>query len=398
MENIEILQKSETRRINSIKINKDLNKIKLNIIPNHLNNNNKINLQKSPSLAYIYKKPNLSNINSYFNKLKKNNSLIFTPKNNLPALKSNNNYNSINDTNNKNIPFSPILNNNSSLKKNFSFKLPETKSNKGFEGKPIKIQLFSKAQSMSANRNKNNSNLLKGLVSPKFSNLRKGNNLINNMPSFESSEITNENKQANLSYNINDQEKNHIKNRINKFKPFGFSEFYQISKNADVSARSIYKHYILEEMKDETPDPSNNFTKYILKKYKNPKKKLNELYGLNEDNIRRINEIKTNNAIALKKDFNLKEYQKILCGMIKKRCTKDTMIYLKKQYEKFNDEIKNYKRSFRYKGRYTKLADKIRKNAPSYLIKRLKQLDEENLISKAKYFNVDLTKVQLNKK
>ena len=80
--------------------------------------------------------------------------------------------------------------------------------------------------------------------------------------------------------------------------------------------------------------------------------------------------------------------------MIKKRCTNDTIIYLKKQYEKFNDEMKSHKRNYIYKGRYTKLADKIRKNAPSYLINRLKQLDEENLISKAKYFHVDLSKNQ----
>ena len=76
---------------------------------------------------------------------------------------------------------------------------------------------------------------------------------------------------------------------------------------------------------------------------------------------------------------------------------KYSIIYLKKRYEKFNEEVRNYKRNFKYKGRYTKLADKIRKNAPSYLIKRLKQLDEENLISKAKYFHVDLSKNQEEK-
>ena len=77
--------------------------------------------------------------------------------------------------------------------------------------------------------------------------------------------------------------------------------------------------------------------------------------------------------------------------MIKKRCTNDSIIFLRKKFEKFNVEMKYFKRNFKYKGRYTQLADKIRKNAPSYLINRLKQLDEENLISKAKYLNVDLS-------
>jgi hypothetical protein len=240
--------------------------------------------------------------------------------------------------------------------------------------------------------------MLRGLVSPKYSNLRNEKNLLYS-PKSETRDLTNDenSKIHNLSNNNIDKEKLHLKRRINKFKPFGFSEFYKISKNSDVSARSIYKHYILEEMKDETPDMSNNFTKYVLKKYKSPQIKLNHLYGINEDNLRRIREIKNNNAIALKSDFNVKEYQNILCGMIKKRCDNDSIFYLKKKYEKFNEEVRNYKRNFKYKGRYTKLADKIGKNAPSYLINRLKQLDEENLISKAKYFHVDLSKNQEEK-
>ena len=54
--------------------------------------------------------------------------------------------------------------------------------------------------------------------------------------------------------------------------------------------------------------------------------------------------------------------------------------------------MKSYKKNHIHKGRYTQLADKIRKNAPNYLLNRLKKLDQENLISKAKYFHVDVTK------
>ena len=386
------MQKNDKIKISLIPIKSRLNKMKSLQIPKNINAK-KIKLQKNPLLERLKNKENIEND---FKTLKKSNSLFYNSKNKLPLLNSNNNYNSINNISNSKISFSPISNNNSTLNKAISSKLLGSKSVKAFKKNPIKIQFFSKVKELGSQNLKNNSNMLRGLVSPKYSNLRNEKNLLYS-PKSETRDLTNDenSKIHNLSNNNIDKEKLHLKRRINKFKPFGFSEFYKISKNSDVSARSIYKHYILEEMKDETPDMSNNFTKYVLKKYKSPQIKLNHLYGINEDNLRRIREIKNNNAIALKSDFNVKEYQNILCGMIKKRCDNDSIIYLKKKYEKFNEEVRNYKRNFKYKGRYTKLADKIRKNAPSYLINRLKQLDEENLISKAKYFHVDLSKNQV---
>ena len=387
------MQKNDKSKISLIPIKSRLNKMKSLQIPKNINSN-KIKLQKNPLLERLKNKENIEND---FKTLKKSNSLFYNSKNKLPLL-NNNNYNSINNISNSKISFTPISNNHSTLNKAISSKLLGSKSVKAFKKNPIKIQFFSKVKELGSQNLKNNSNMLRGLVSPKYSNLRNEKNLLYS-PKSETRDLTNDenSKIHNLSNNNIDKEKLHLKRRINKFKPFGFSEFYKISKNSDVSARSIYKHYILEEMKDETPDMSNNFTKYVLKKYKSPQIKLNHLYGINEDNLRRIREIKNNNAIALKSDFNVKEYQNILCGMIKKRCDNDSIIYLKKKYEKFNEEVRNYKRNFKYKGRYTKLADKIRKNAPSYLINRLKQLDEENLISKAKYFHVDLSKNQEEK-
>ena len=387
------MQKNDKIKISLIPIKSRLNKMKSLQIPKNINSN-KIKLQKNPLLERLKNKENIEND---FKTLKKSNSLFYNSKNKLPLL-NNNNYNSINNISNSKISFTPISNNHSTLNKAISSKLLGSKSVKAFKKNPIKIQFFSKVKELGSQNLKNNSNMLRGLMSPKYSNLRNEKNLLYS-PKSETRDLTNDenSKIHNLSNNNIDKEKLHLKRRINKFKPFGFSEFYKISKNSDVSARSIYKHYILEEMKDETPDMSNNFTKYVLKKYKSPQIKLNHLYGINEDNLRRIREIKNNNAIALKSDFNVKEYQNILCGMIKKRCDNDSIFYLKKKYEKFNEEVRNYKRNFKYKGRYTKLADKIGKNAPSYLINRLKQLDEENLISKAKYFHVDLSKNQEEK-
>ena len=341
------MQKNDKIKISLIPIKSRLNKMKSLQIPKKINSN-KIKLQKNPLLERLKNKENIEND---FKTLKKSNSLFYNSKNKLPLL-NNNNYNSINNISNSKISFTPISNNHSTLNKAISSKLLGSKSVKAFKKNPIKIQFFSKVKELGSQNLKNNSNMLRGLMSPKYSNLRNEKNLLYS-PKSETRDLTNDenSKIHNLSNNNIDKEKFHLKRRINKFKRFGFSEFYKISKNSDVSARSIYKHYILEEMKDETPDMSNNFTKYVLKKYKSPQIKLNHLYGINEDNLRRIREIKNNNAIALKSDFNVKEYQNILCGMIKKRCDNDSIIYLKKKYEKFNEEVRNYKRNFKYKGR-----------------------------------------------
>lgn len=180
-----------------------------------------------------------------------------------------------------------------------------------------------------------------------------------------------------------------------KYRPFKFSKFYRLSKNRNVSAKNIYEYYISEEIKDNNVDnPIYNFTKFIEKKYKNPNKKFNKLYMINKPYLLRIQEIKNNNSIAYKEDFDLKEYQNILCGMMKKRVGNDNIYYLKQDYKKFNEKID---RGFlAYKGRFSKLADKIRNNAPSYLIDKLQKLDKDKLKMKAKYFKINLNNQNKN--
>ena len=394
MEKFESIKKSDKIKNNLLSKRKILLK-KNNLVPisNNVNNYKKMNLVKSPLL--YQKMNNIGNFQKYisnFKTLKKNNSQIFNIRNKLPLL-NNNHVNNI-STNKKNKL--SLISNNLSADLFLSQYSIDSKPVKDLKKKPIKIQFFSKLQSIEGNKHSNNSIILKGLLSPKYSQIRNKKSLIKNESNSLSKEIHSE--ELNNSNDLNDNnitsnENVHIKKRNNhKFQPFRFSNFYKLSKNSDISAKSIYKHYLLEEIEDNMPDPINNFIKYVLKKYKNPQQKLEKLYCINDENIRRIKELKNNNSLVLKDDFNLKEYQNILCGMIKKRCHNDSIIFLKKQYEKFNDDLKYPKRNYKYRGRYTKLADKIRKIAPIYLINRLKQLDKENLISKAKYFNVDLSK------
>lgn len=176
-----------------------------------------------------------------------------------------------------------------------------------------------------------------------------------------------------------------------KYRPFKFSKFYKLSKNRNVSARNIYEYYISEEIKDDNiPDAIDNFTKFIEKKYRNPNKKFDKLYGIKKSHLVRLQEIKNNNSIAYKEDFDLKEYQNILCGMIKKRVRNDNIYILKEDFKKINEKLN--KGFLSHKGRFSQLAEKIRYNAPSYLVDKLKKLDEEKIKAKARYFNINLNK------
>ena len=159
------MQKNDKSKISLIPIKFHLNKLKSIEIPKNINAN-KIKLQKNPLLERLKNKDNIKN---NFKILKKSNSQLYNSKNNLPLLNSNNNNISINNISKSIISFSPISNNHSSLNKAFSSKLLGSNSVKTFKKNPIKIQFFSKVKELGSQNLKNNSNMLRGLVSPKYS-------------------------------------------------------------------------------------------------------------------------------------------------------------------------------------------------------------------------------------
>ena len=204
------MQKNDKIKISLIPIKSRLNKMKSLQIPKNINSN-KIKLQKNPLLERLKNKENIEND---FKTLKKSNSLFYNSKNKLPLL-NNNNYNSINNISNSKISFTPISNNHSTLNKAISSKLLGSKSVKAFKKNPIKIQFFSKVKELGSQNLKNNSNMLRGLVSPKYSNLRNEKNLLYS-PKSETRDLTNDenSKIHNLSNNNIDKEKLHLKRRI----------------------------------------------------------------------------------------------------------------------------------------------------------------------------------------
>ena len=352
--------------------------------------------------------------------LNKCNSQIFNHKI-LPILSNNH----INNYNNNYNPVVCSFNNKNKLKKIPLIKTPNSSENINFtQNNPIKVPTKSNSQNISFNKNikaKNidiidNINIQKIQISQKNKKIK--NSLLNRelspdlkkpiLDEKKNNEREENKTQENINSNKNKNEKNENEKKLEKlskdllpkkhsykFSPYKFSKFYKYSKNRNVSARNIYEYYLLEEIKDNRiSDPINNFTKFVEKKYKNPNKKFNKLYMINKPYLVRLQEIKNNKSIAFKDDFDLKEYQNILCGMIRKRVRNDNIFILKEDFKKLNERLN--KGFLSHKGRYSQLAEKIRYNAPSYLINKLKKLDEEKIKSKARYFNINLNKKKDN--
>ena len=218
-------------------------------------------------------------------------------------------------------------------------------------------------------------------------NIKGGNNENSGDENGEKESILNDKENmGKLSKDLISEKNEKIKKNEYKYRPYKFSKFYKISKSRNVSAKNVYQHYLSLETKDIVVDPIDNFTKFIEKKYRNQKKIFDKLYLIDKPFLDRMEEIKSNRLLAYKDDFNIEEYQNILCKMLNKRVGSNSIFYLQQDYKKFNE--KNVKGFHRYKGRYTKLSERIRNNAPSYLIDRLRELDLDKLKAKAKYFKI----------
>ena len=237
-----------------------------------------------------------------------------------------------------------------------------------------------KNKSINNSINKNNSKIIN------LDNNEENNNLINKIFEITLNTPIKNNKALSINNSVNNIfKKNEEKSKY--FLPSRFSKFYHYSKNRNISAKKIYEHYILDEIKQNVK-PIDNFTKFI--ETKDFQTKLNKLYCIDNLYINNINEIKSNKSIAFKEDFDIQDYQKILLGMVKKRIDHDSLFFLKQNFKSFNEKL--FRGYEIHKGRYTKLADKIRNFAPIYLINKLRQLDDEKIKEKAKYFRVRLKK------
>ena len=318
--------------------------------------------------------------------INKNNSEIFDNKNLFPQL----NYNTFNKK-----QLTP-LNNYSILQASKRFNQPTNLTNKHISlKKSIYKPLNNSLNKEHSPKNKKRASISYKLDLDKF---KIENNLVlnehekelsfNSEPNSINNNIRKMSKSRTEAYIHFKKSKNNSLPFLNNYNSFNNSSireknFSQLSKSRNVTARKIFNYYISQESKDKFT-PIKNFERFIKKKYKNPKNRFNKIYCLNKLHLQRIKELKNNRIIAYKDDFNIKDYQYTLLELIRNRVGNNNLFSLGQNYKEFNEKLN---KKIKPKGRFTNLADKLRNNAPSYLINRLKQLDRDKLIARAKYLN-----------
>ena len=169
-----------------------------------------------------------------------------------------------------------------------------------------------------------------------------------------------------------------------------------ILKINNIPTKKIYEYYIKKES-NNIIKPIKNYDKFLKRKFKDPKNRFNKIYCINKSYLKRTKELKNNRNIAYKEDFDINEYQNAIMLFLQKRVGYANLISLGKNYREFNAKIE---RKFTPKGRFADLANKIMNNAPNFLVNKLKDLDKNKIIKRAKYLksNFDIDKKNENKK
>ena len=151
------------------------------------------------------------------------------------------------------------------------------------------------------------------------------------------------------------------------------------SKNKNISANDIYLHYLkeneIEKSKNKIEYNSTlvEFSKYLKDNdYKKFNYDLEKIYGDDKNFVKRINELKKNNNIAFKKDFNIQDYQRTLLKLLKKRISDKSMENLDQSYKLFNE--RNFGMMIP-RGRYINLADKLKDFLSKEIYEKVKRMD-----------------------
>ena len=351
-------------------INNDTKEKKLTLSNKNILNKLNINISNVTNRTLVSNKA-LQNIKGVlFDKKPKNNkrNSLFK-KQNLLCLSNTPNYYSSNIYNSFNQPNILCLNENK-IQNNNNNKIPNNNDinnliNYNYNNKNIKNSSMIDLKNNSYNNdNKNNNNNKIEIDFNRSDSLNKSSSylfscLLNNYSKLKKPRI---------------KRKNVYKNTINKLSPY-----IKFSKNENISSKQIYRHYLKETYKDYQT---------ILKKRRNKISKkfngsydyshvicpgLKRIYGYNENFMNRMNEIKKNNNIAFKNDFNIKDYQNTLIKLMKNNVSEKYLNKLQNNYMKFNE--KNYGLLIP-KGRYINLANKLKNHLSGDALENLKKMDK----------------------
>ena len=208
------------------------------------------------------------------------------------------------------------------------------------------------------------------------------NNRLSNLPSqdinFETFDILGNRTQYPLHRDIT-KEKEETLPKINVKRTKKKVSYLIKSKSKKISANEIIIHYIKENERDNSKNiPLLQFKKYLEKnEYKKFNYSLDKIYGNTKSFLRRVEEIKKNNVIASKKDFNIESYQNTLLKILKKRVTEKSYNKLQKSYKLFNE--RNYDIIIP-RGRYVNLAENLKDFLSKDIYEKMKRTDRNYLL------------------
>ena len=199
----------------------------------------------------------------------------------------------------------------------------------------------------------------------------------------ESNRVISKSKtQANLSNKILEVKKllnNSNSKSKDKNKPMITKKKSQKVFNENMSVKEIYNYYISKESKNIVKQ--EEIETILKKRYKDHRIILNKIYCINDEHLQNLKELKNNKNIAFKDDFNINDYQNALIELVYKRLDRDNLYLLGQNYRDLNESMN---RNYSPKGRFTSLANRIKRNVPNHLIKKLREVDKNKLILRAR--------------
>ena len=148
-----------------------------------------------------------------------------------------------------------------------------------------------------------------------------------------------------------------------------------------VSAKRVYKHYLQKSAKDIVL-PIKNYNKFFNQKM-NFWEKLSRIYCEDKNHLSIIKDLKDNKKLALKKDFNIEEYQSTIFEIMNQRLSQKNLMDLEHKNVALNKIIFNV---IEPKGRLTQLAEKLKYNLPLFLIEKFKKMDQQKIINRMNYY------------
>jgi hypothetical protein len=263
---------------------------------------------------------------------------------------------------NKNIDINNINRNFSSSLLNIN-KVPDNDKNKTFY-----LNNLNKDNSMLLNSSLEKNNIMNTSKNTLILDLNRSDSFKKYNSSYLFEALLNKISSQSRNYNTNYNTKTKLKPFKNTvFKP---SKFYKKSKNEKITAHQIYRHYLKREQKKPKNKRHIFNGSYDYSYVMCPSLKL--LYGENPSFVKNIYEIKKNDNIAFKKDFDIKEYQNTLMKLFRKNISEKNMDKLRNDYKLFNE--KNFGFNIP-KGRYIDLAMKLKDNISNFAFENIKRMD-----------------------